>query len=182
MYYPLPVWRFSIAMVIFHAFRSLLDGGSMTPFISQKAVTKLGLSKKKCSVEVKGLGSMQSHVMSNTICDYLPATTMPYESWSHIVNLRLADPNFSYPGEIDLLLEADIFSKIILNDRISGNMNERDAMNTVFGYIIMATVGSPPTAPISFFFCQFNGGYSEKILGIGKCPYGSVYMSGRSIM
>lgn len=157
--------------------RCLLDPGSMSSFITQKAVNRLGLSSNKFAIEVKGLGDMQTYVshgrvtisfkplgqplpllstdaiILNKICDNLPSSHIPVQTWSHISNLKLADPNFYSPGAIDILLGADVFSKLILNGRIVGNEGEPDALNTIFGYVLMGKLNCNGS-PVSSFFCN----------------------------
>ncbi|KAJ8964268.1 hypothetical protein NQ317_005509 [Molorchus minor] len=155
----------------YQVLRCLLDPGSMTSFITQKAVHRLGLPKDKFAIEVKGLSDMQTYVSDgrvtisfrpigqpspilitdaiilNKICDNLPSSPITIQSWSHISNLKLADPKFNSPGAIDILLGADVFSKLILNDR------EPDALNTIFGYVLMGKLGHN-TPTVSSFFCN----------------------------
>lgn len=48
-------------------------------------------------------------VVAKVTCD-LPVHPVPFDlSWKHISDLTLADPSFSQPGRIDLLLGVDVF-------------------------------------------------------------------------
>ncbi|KAJ8914346.1 hypothetical protein NQ315_011334 [Exocentrus adspersus] len=72
----------------------------------------------------------------------MPTTFLNYKSWSHIVNINLADPQFYHPGAIDIILGADVFPNILLQGRIAGKAGEPTTINTVFGRILMGTVQS----------------------------------------
>lgn len=165
----------------YHQLRCLIDSGSMTSFISEKAASRLKLPQSAISLDIRGLDSMSSTVESasitfcckpvhtpspilqvdavivNKICDQLPCTPVCTKEWNHVNNLCLADPLFAKPGNIDVLLGADIFSKIILNGRITSNEdNIPDAINTIFGYVILGKTSSQFAKPIpSNFLCNF---------------------------
>lgn len=120
----------------FHVLRALLDSGSMTSFITQNAVSHLRLSRQYFPMQVTGLNSTtiglskgRVHIAFRPvdqpdpiiytevivlpkITDNLPSTDFCTESWSYVANVKLADPSFSKPGLIGLLLGADVFSKI----------------------------------------------------------------------
>lgn len=158
----------------YHTFRCMLDSGSMTSFITEKAANKLKLPKSAYVVDIKGLDSMSSTIDSarisfnckpfqktapllhvdaivvQKICDKLPCSVISTTNWTHINNLCLADPNFSKPGNIDILLGGDIFGKVLLNGIISSNDDcIPDAINTVFGYVILGkTLNSAPLTPV----------------------------------
>ncbi|XP_060810246.1 uncharacterized protein LOC132904333 [Amyelois transitella] len=65
--------------------------------------------------------------------------------WSEIENLSLADPGFISPGRIDVLLGAEVYGDIILNDIIKHPEGHLLAQNTIFGWIISGKV--PQGAP-----------------------------------
>ncbi|XP_074036326.1 uncharacterized protein [Leptinotarsa decemlineata] len=173
----------------YQTFRCLIDSGSMSSFITKRVVMQLGLPKKAFSIEVKALGSMKSStsegqvslsfkpsfknepifhtdaIILDKICDNLPNFRIEYKSWNHILNLQLADPKFYCPGNIDILLGADVFSQIILNGKISGKCDEPYALNTVLGYILIGKTNNHPPAITSSFFCEaYATNNVEKIL------------------
>lgn len=51
----------------------------------------------------------------------LPSVAAVKEQWSHLHGLILADPDFLLPGDIDIILGADIYGKIIEADLIKLN-------------------------------------------------------------
>ncbi|KAJ8971651.1 hypothetical protein NQ317_015340 [Molorchus minor] len=160
----------------YHSLRCLLDSGSMTSFISQRAVNRLNLQKFGCSTELKGLGSMASSVnfgvtlaikpvkklspilfttaiILDKICDPMPTTNLSNIQWSHLADLQLADPHFARTGSVDLLIGADLFSKILLNERIYGADGEPDALNSIFGYILTGKINLTSPPALTSLFC-----------------------------
>ncbi|KAJ8957790.1 hypothetical protein NQ317_005821 [Molorchus minor] len=141
--------------------RAIIDTGSQTSLITQKCANRLGLPRRKIHSEIHGIGSTDVHsqlgcvyislrplgkpnsdltadaIILPRICSDLPGKLLPKDGWSHIRNLTLADPDFDKPGNIDLLLGADLFPLIIQNGRVIGNANEPVALNTIFGFVLM---------------------------------------------
>ncbi|XP_045477885.1 uncharacterized protein LOC123683032 [Harmonia axyridis] len=160
---------------MFHRFRCLIDSGSMSSFITRKAANLLGLPRHKLDVEVKGLNSMKMNasygslvlmfrpyklngpvlltdaIILDRICDEIPSHPIPVSAWSHLAHIKLADESFHTPGKIDILLGADVFSKIMLTEQIIGKPGQIDAMNTIFGYILMGKFYCKSKPSISTF-------------------------------
>ena len=55
----------------------------------------------------------------------------------HLKNIKLADPQWFKPSQIDLLLGVDFIPYIMQAGKILGSLNEPFAFNTIFGYVIM---------------------------------------------
>ncbi|KAB0801578.1 hypothetical protein PPYR_03764 [Photinus pyralis] len=162
------------------SYRCMLDSGSMTSFITKRAARTLGLPNTPLSMEIKGLDSMATTlttarmalactplqkanpkiffdaVIVNNICEPLPDLTTSAVEWHHLDNLNLADPLFYKPGCVDVLLGADVFPKVLLSGHVSGNIGGPDAINTIFGYVVLGRVLRSCPAPISSTaLCQF---------------------------
>lgn len=56
-------------------------------------------------------------------------------------DLELADPNYNTPGNIGVLLGADIYGQIILAGLVKGPLGSPIAQNTHFGWILFGKVG-----------------------------------------
>lgn len=85
-----------------------------------------------------------------TITECTPQQQIVPGKWAHVVNLPLADPTYHIPGEIDILLGADILPSVLLERKISGECGEPMAIETVFGWILMGPVSSHgETSPIT---------------------------------
>ncbi|KAJ0179337.1 hypothetical protein K1T71_005049 [Dendrolimus kikuchii] len=84
----------------------------------------------------------------DTITSKLP---QQYFDISNIVlpqNIKLADEDFNVPSEIQLLLGADFYFKIIQEGQINLN-NGIILQNTMFGYIVGGSTVTPPTLSMS---------------------------------
>lgn len=141
--------------------RGVVDSGSMISCVSEHAARLLSL--KRCSnelIDVDGLASLRiktkgvsririsalngsevayNHpvVILEKITSNLPHTPVPIEVTERYKNLVLADPTFHLPSSIDILIGADLFSKIMTGERLVIADNLPAAMNSVFGYIIV---------------------------------------------
>ncbi|XP_050518911.1 uncharacterized protein LOC126893015 [Diabrotica virgifera virgifera] len=147
--------------------RCLIDSGSMSSFISRKAANRLGWPKTPCSFEINGLDSMQTKLnqgqisfsiqprhlespvfhleatITDRVCSDLPSTQIDISAWNYIKNLKLADPKFNCSQSVDLLIGCSIFSKVLLEGKIEGKPGQPDALNTVFGYILLGPTSTP---------------------------------------
>lgn len=140
--------------------RALIDQGSQASFITEGAVQQLQLIKARLLTSVTGLDensrgtstsfvsfNMQSHHKPDfellvtahvmpSITQFLPNHRLPERNWNHLRSITLADPEFSVPGHIDILLGADVFSEIIMQGLRRGKSNEPVAQKTTLGWII----------------------------------------------
>ncbi|KAG5876557.1 hypothetical protein JTB14_004209 [Gonioctena quinquepunctata] len=87
-----------------------------------------------------------SAIVMPKVCNYMPSHDIDARSWSHLSNLKLADPCFYLSSDIDLLLGADIFPLIFEDSQLPRNENEPSAFHTVFGWILMGTVSCEPSS------------------------------------
>ncbi|XP_050505234.1 uncharacterized protein LOC126883624 [Diabrotica virgifera virgifera] len=139
----------------------------MSSFISRKAVNRLGWPKTPCSFEINGLNSMQTKlnqgkisfstqprhqkstvfhleaIITDRVCSDLPSTQIDISAWNYIKNLKLPDPKFNCSQSVDLLIGCSIFSKVLLEGKIEGKPGQPDALNTVFGYILLGPTSTP---------------------------------------
>ncbi|KAF9415130.1 hypothetical protein HW555_007164, partial [Spodoptera exigua] len=105
---------------------ALLDQGSQISLISENAVQRLGLQRRRYNASVSGIGSgaSQSKGLVSIDCqsiygDYnfttealvlsrvasnLPSVQFKKQSWPHLQHLQLADPEYNVSKPIDLLL------------------------------------------------------------------------------
>ncbi|XP_018309970.1 uncharacterized protein [Mycetomoellerius zeteki] len=140
--------------------RALLDQGSEVSFISESAAQLLKLSRKPASVPILGIGAQRSDVSNGRVSleiisrinsafsiklealvlpkltAYLPLTKISSTHWPHIDGLRLADPNFSMPGKIDLILGASVYAQILESGIRRGNGESPIAQKIVLGWIL----------------------------------------------
>lgn len=88
------------------------------------------------------------------LCSPMPTRTINDSDWSHFAKLDLADPKFTQPGAIDLLLGAEVFPHILRDGRVFGKPNDPVAINTIFGYIIMGKYSQETPAYSTTLFAQ----------------------------
>ncbi|XP_071575474.1 uncharacterized protein [Temnothorax nylanderi] len=69
----------------------------------------------------------------------------PLDSWSHLQDLDLADPDPSDPSPIHLLIGADLYGAILRNDLRQGPLGTPTAQRTIFGWIVYGPTGARST-------------------------------------
>lgn len=153
----------------------LLDSGSQSNFISHSFLRKLKYHTEPTQLSVLGVNETQT--ISNlkaTICiksrfsntvrklsfNSLPSITAKLPSkglntrlWN-LPTVKLADPEFGTPKEIDMLIGAEIYLDILRLDQIKLGEGLPIMQNTEFGWIITGRVdmednGSPTCCSIS---------------------------------
>lgn len=148
--------------------RAFLDGGSQSCVITQSCVQRFNLRKYFCNLPVSGIGEVNAgtcnketklEVMScydssfkleinavimKTISSDLPNKRFDISKWTYIKGLQLADPKFNEPGQIDILIGAEHYFSLLLDDKkIHGPEGHPIAMNTNFGWILSGSVVTP---------------------------------------
>ncbi|XP_074028529.1 uncharacterized protein [Leptinotarsa decemlineata] len=162
--------------------RALLDSGSQINIISQSCCNRLGLYNQNhnISLSIQGINDMNSSaskavslqirpctspkpliklnaIVMPKVCNKMPSHDLNVTSWSHLSNLKLADPHFNISNEIDLLLGAEIFSLILNSGRRPGKHNEPNAFHTIFGWILMGSIPNPSSSELlTSLHCSCN--------------------------
>lgn len=147
-----------------YVFRALLDSGSMTDFISERAAQLMGTRRHPSNLTVMGLSPTSLHTKGSLNLDVhtlsgqsiakqhlfhildkisidLPRIELSPEVLKLVKPYPLADPTFNQPGPIDILLGNALFPYVLTNERHSLGLNMPIALGTLFGFII---VGSAP--------------------------------------
>lgn len=143
--------------------RVLLDSGSQASFITERCVQRLRLNRRSISVPINGLGaSAAGHASSmasfkikscvdsafildldalvlNKLTGQLPTNELSVRTIPKFSGITLADPQFFRPGDIDILLGADAYGKILLNGIIPG---QPTAQNTRLGWVLFGPVST----------------------------------------
>ncbi|XP_033229628.1 uncharacterized protein LOC117181169 [Belonocnema kinseyi] len=124
-----------------HACRALLDNGPQMHFMTEKLAEKLGLKQREIEIPLGGVNQMTSSVSKITrttiqsrLNKYSTDLTFlitpevnnqaPSEPLNRVElkipsNIRLADPEFHRPSEIDILIGAEIFLKLLCVGQMS---------------------------------------------------------------
>lgn len=157
-----------------HLVKAVLDSGSQSNFISAKMCNKLGLNKEPTHVSIAGIndsGSTFNHkcqikiksiyndysvkltcLVIPQIAGNLPAYEIDTVDWKIPSTIQLADPDFSKPSEVDLLLGASHFCEFLERGQLQLSKHLPVLQNTKFGWIASGLV--PKNA--SQLHCYFS--------------------------
>ncbi|CAH2083814.1 unnamed protein product [Euphydryas editha] len=146
-----------------HVVRALLDQGSQASFVTEATVQLLKLSRRSVSGWVSGVGEGQTrikymvslfvksrHNPESRVCvnayvlrsltTLLPTTKLHTPEWSDIETLELADPGYTTPGRIDILLGAEVYSNVLLSGIMKHPTINLLAQNTIFGWVLSGKI------------------------------------------
>jgi len=123
-----------------------LDSESQTNFITQEFANKLRLKERSIDIFISGIvqGTIHARTMidvrvksrfnnfsENVECIILPKITQRLStviiSKQHLEipkNLKLADPNFNVPANINMLIGAELFWTLVCVDQIRSSRNQ----------------------------------------------------------
>lgn len=160
--------------------RALLDSASQASFITESCVQYLNLRKIKTNIPVSGLNSAglatvksQTYITFTSIYNKdsaytvkalivpkitckLPSAPISQE-WPHARLLKLADPRFREPNNIDVLLGADIFAQLLRKGQQPGPDGTPLALESELGWILVGRVqGSQTTIQVHHVQCNIN--------------------------
>ena len=151
--------------------RALLDSGSQITCITDHCRKRLGLPVRQADIQISDIGGNLSTnsssivdvqlippydnvietaaVVLDRVANPLPPYPVKESDFERFKNLQWADPNFATPGEIGMILGADVF-ELIVGTKKKAISKELFARETVFGWVI--TGKSVPETSSSF--CQ----------------------------
>lgn len=144
--------------------RALIDSASQISAMSTSCADRLGLKKKKWTAPLTGLSGvsiptvqgsvdcfvtprnaddssfqLNAWVMPNIVTD-MPSQNLPTYLKGKFSYLALADPHFDISAPIDMLLGADVFSRILDGKRVSIHASLPAAYGSIFGWIVIGTL------------------------------------------
>ncbi|XP_059047425.1 uncharacterized protein LOC131842876 [Achroia grisella] len=141
---------------------ALLDQGSQISLITENAAQRLGLPRRHFDGTISGVGTLSNkckgkiNLQCKSIHDdytfntdvlimpkminHLPNNSFDTAHYKHINNLPLADPEFNISKPIDVLLDAKIYSEIIMNGLVKGSPQEPIAQQTKMGWILSGNI------------------------------------------
>ncbi|XP_015118397.1 uncharacterized protein LOC107042040 [Diachasma alloeum] len=151
--------------------RALIDQGSEVSFISEQLVSQLHLQRRASTVELVGIGGINSGHTRGIVSVILQAShgTHQLQLNAHILkklttiipsfscssarigslqNLQLADPHYLRPGPIDIILGADNYGQIIMDEVVKSEQSRVVGQRTVFGWIL--------SGPIEYTNCSIK--------------------------
>lgn len=145
--------------------RALLDTGSEPTIISERAAKKLMLPQHKIAVTITGVGDAPADTldrfvrlrMCSNVNDYqLDAISFIIRKFDSVLPIKsiygiermpfgdlvLADPTFSTPDKIDLILGSEVFAQVVL-EGLRKSPEGITAQNTQFGWIVFGSIAPP---------------------------------------
>lgn len=138
--------------------RALLDQGSQINFVSERLVQQLQLQKRRLEKSLHGIGSI--HLTADSVVttrirsrikpftahlDFMvlpkvinnfPLRYVDVSEWKIPEELVLADPAFSEPDSIDLLIGAEIFAELLEEGHFKLAPRLPMLLNTKLGWIV----------------------------------------------
>lgn len=156
--------------------RVLVDLGSHVSLMRESCVQRLSLPRKRISVPIRGIGGnpagtatsmvnvkVKSCVDSSMIFDVaalvlrsltgqLPNVRVNVSNRPKFVGLQLADPTYYEPGDVDMVLGADVYGSLLLDGVIAGSLEpgrERpSAQNTALGWLLSGPIATSPIVTV----------------------------------
>ncbi|KAL0101902.1 hypothetical protein PUN28_018454 [Cardiocondyla obscurior] len=146
--------------------RLLLDQGSEISFIEEKLVNDAKLIRKHALIQLVGIGGTRSGrtkgmitIQLKSIYDssvncqlnayilprltmIIPAYKQKEENWPHLTNLKLADPDFTSPGNINIIIDADNFNSVIQPGIKKEDTLSPMAQLTIFGWVLSGPIST----------------------------------------
>ncbi|XP_018314293.1 uncharacterized protein, partial [Mycetomoellerius zeteki] len=145
-----------------HKCRAILDSGSQSNFITRRLSDKLELSPEFINKTITGISDVPicaiqqadatiksctsafqtrlTFLIIDRITDQLPTFRINRNSVNIPGNLKLADPHYHTPGDIDLLLGASIFWELLGSKQIRSSCKVPILQETALGWIISGNV------------------------------------------
>ncbi|XP_066261359.1 uncharacterized protein [Euwallacea similis] len=158
--------------------RVLLDSGSQSNFIRGEVVERLKLNKQEINMTVTGLNQLRSSV--NHKCDIiieslynafkrkisclvlpnitgnLPSVRVNTQNYNIPSNIKLSDPGYGEPSEIDMLIGAEVFWSLICVGQISLGKNKPILQKTRLGWVVSGSIETFPSHPKNNMYCHLT--------------------------
>nr|XP_029725374.1 uncharacterized protein LOC115265232 [Aedes albopictus] len=142
----------------YHLCRALLDSGSQSSFVTESVVRRLRLRRERVRAPVIGISGDRRVVSHQAVAQIksmyseaswtldflvvphvtgcLPARKIDIDQWQIPSELLLADPRFSVPAKVDMLIGAELFFELLLMDRLKLNDCQAMLWKTKLGWIV----------------------------------------------
>ncbi|XP_054257437.1 uncharacterized protein LOC128982503 [Macrosteles quadrilineatus] len=140
--------------------RAVLDSASQLTLISERAVQLISASRTRAHDEIQGISGSLIHsrgivhidisavngqrlayhhpcLVLNRITSPLPQIPVSPQVKGSLNDFVLADPCFDKPGEIDLLIGADLFALSLTGEQHFLGHNLPQVLGTIFGFVVM---------------------------------------------
>jgi hypothetical protein len=159
--------KFGISTLV----RALLDQGSEFSFISESIVPILSPSERRAEVSLTGIGSCKAGTVRDIttfelrslyspkfllpvdtyvlpeLSLQIPATNLVEISLNDMILSLLADQQFNKSGFIDIILDTDIYGRLLCEGIQSIPETQLIAQNTVLGWILSSSISFDSPRP-----------------------------------
>ncbi|XP_023248115.1 uncharacterized protein LOC111643952 [Copidosoma floridanum] len=169
--------------------RALIDPCAEKCFISKRTVNFLKLDSEKTSLSVIGVGAETSSrcysiahgilrtnkkqnfamgfsaLVLNELTRCLPKQKLTRGNWPHLEGLDLADPDYTDPAKIDVILGADVYPALIMEGLVRGLAGTPLAQQSVFGWLLTGAIdsGNPQSSSIRAFHTHTEPSLSQLV-------------------
>ncbi|XP_072152510.1 uncharacterized protein [Bemisia tabaci] len=147
--------------------RFIIDSGASDSYFTSRCAQHLRLKPTKCASSVTGLGQtavpvdgvvkINVHARDRKVAFYghpvyvvkritgsVPSLPLSKEVRVAVSKVPLADDSFADPGEVDGLLGADLFPRILNGQNFSFGPSAPMGLNTIFGVILIGPTSCEP--------------------------------------
>uniref|UniRef100_A0ABD2X276 Peptidase aspartic putative domain-containing protein n=1 Tax=Trichogramma kaykai TaxID=54128 RepID=A0ABD2X276_9HYME len=138
--------------------RALVDQCAQSSFITEELCQRLQLKKRRVNVPISDIGEGRDKTRAEVEIVLRPHFQSPFElsfkayvlplittyqpscqsavMWELLKGLQLADPYFSKPGRVDVLLGTEIHARVVQNGLIKGDEKAPIAIKSQLGWIL----------------------------------------------
>jgi len=142
--------------------RALLDQGSQITLITENAAQRLGIQRERLNANISGIGTLSNKskgkvslhckslhnkfhftteaLVMTRVVNNLPNVSFTKKNWAHVTSITLADPDYNISRPIDILLDAHVYSEILMSGLIKGESHEPMIQQTQLGWILSGNV------------------------------------------
>lgn len=183
--------------------RALLDSGSQSSFITEALKHKMGIiSQKTDSLSISGINNSRVSITDSCkltlqslnqpfetslklyvvpqITGYLPNAPIDIIDLNLPMNLRLADPNFHLPSEVDMLLGAEVFFDVISSRQIRLGRTKPILQESKLGWLVAGPLHSTNHKKHNVVQCNFTKEINDnltKFWNLEEVPFSELTMS-----
>lgn len=149
-----------------HKVRTLLDNGSTSCFLTEALQRQLGIPSYSTSISVQGLNNQTSKITKRCdvtisslynssyttevncfvvpqITQLIPTNPINCNTFEIPPHIHLADPSFSAPSEVQMLLGADLFWEVLSSNQISLGKHQPILVETKLGWLVSGSISVP---------------------------------------
>ena len=154
-----------------HVVRAVLDSGSTSCFVTERLCRQLNLETRQIDRSIFGINNVTSHVgktcrinmtslnksfSTELYCFVLPSITsdvpcreVNLSTLNIPSHIRLADPSFYKPADVDILIGADVFWDLLGSQRIKLGTGKPILCETRLGWIVSGPISRNYVALLS---------------------------------